>query len=89
MISNKVWDWNLIFIFFAVKTFCLLHNWKATFKASKIISSKGQTLHVNEDVLFILLRRSFKTCFARMSLHNTGLSKESYRKDKKILFFES
>jgi len=47
MIGNKVWDGNLIFIFFAMKTFCLLHSWKAAYQASKIISSKLQTLQIN------------------------------------------
>lgn len=68
MISNKLWDWNFIFVFFAIKIFCLLHNWKATLKASKRMSSKHHTLLVNEDVLCMLLSRSFKTCFATMKV---------------------
>lgn len=89
MISNKEWQWNIFFILFTIKTFCLIHNRKATVRGSRVISPKQLTLQVNGDVICILFRRSFKTCFDNMSLHSTGLPKESCNREKNTLFFES
>lgn len=71
MISNRVGVWNLIFIIFAIEAFCLLDNWTATFKTSRIISSKLQILEINKVVLCVLLKRSFSTCLARIKVFVT------------------
>lgn len=86
MSSNKVWDCNTIYVFFVIKTFCLLHNQKAIFKTSETISSKLWTLQVNY-LLCILIRRSFKASFARMKVFMTQVFQRNAVKKKNVAFF--
>lgn len=78
-------DCKMIYTFFVIEAYCILHNQKATFKVCKIISSKLWTLPVNY-ILCILLR-SFKASCARMSLHDTDFQRKAVAEKKMSFYF--